>query len=52
MWGRGSIRAQLRGVFHNLSPVVVISVVTELRKEKGKEGGGQSLPALIGAVIH
>lgn len=25
-------------MFHNPSPVVVISVVTELRKEKGKEG--------------
>lgn len=27
--------------------MVVILVVPELRKEKGKEGGGESLPALV-----
>lgn len=34
--GRESIRAQLQGVFS--SPVVIISVVRELRKEKGRWG--------------
>lgn len=36
---RGNDTEQQQGMFHNLSPVVVNSVVLKLKEEKG-EGGG------------